>query len=81
MTKEDVLRLAREAGFNTDGEVVVGQYCDNITKEVTQLIVLVAGLCAGLCAETAEAVTYQTDAQSAAEKCGDAIRVRFGISA
>ena len=72
MTRDDIIRLAKEAGFGT--------LADLWPHALERFAALVAAAereaCAKVCEQVAENVTYQRNSQEAADRCADAIRAK-----
>jgi hypothetical protein len=81
MTREDIIRMAREAGlavnFDIRAVIVEGVH---INKELERFAALVAAqereACAGVCDERAAKASMGSDEQCEAEDCAAAIRAR-----
>lgn len=82
MTKEDILRMAREAGFDTYNEsIYVWARQETITKELTALAALVAAAEREACAKVCEDIPVPQGPTELThiptlERCAAAIRAR-----
>jgi hypothetical protein len=81
MNREEITRMAQEAGFEWDLiDDDEGQIWYISADGLQRFAALVAAAereaCAKVCEEVAEAVTYQRNSQAAADKCAEAIRAR-----
>ena len=73
MTRDDIIRLAREAGLTG---LVEADVIGNFERFAALVAAAEREARAKVCEQVAENVTYQRNSQEAADKCADAIRAR-----
>ena len=87
MTREDIIAMAREAGFeqDTDGCIYIADRDGDCNAEIERFATLVAAAereaCAKVCDEFAEAYEIEEEGarQDGADSCAAAIRARKEI--